>query len=262
MNRNFIYVMIGLVLGVCFGLAAFYSFPDKGTASEVAKYMSLISTIFLRLIKMIIGPLVFSTLIVGIGHMGDAATVGRVGAKTMAWFICASIVSLLLGLVMVNLLAPGVGIPIADQHQTTANISPSAFSIDNFIEHIVPTSIFKALADGEILQIVVFSLFAGVALVALGERGRPLLEITENISHVMLIITGYVMKLAPIAVCASVASVITKSGPGILLNFAKFLGGFYLTLAVLWGILILVGYLTLGGRMADLVKQMYEPFLL
>jgi Na+/H+-dicarboxylate symporter len=262
LNRNFYYVMAGLVLGVVLGIACFYSFPDRATAFEVAKYMSMISAIFLKLIKMIIGPLVFSTLVVGIGHMGDAATVGRVGAKTMAWFICASIVSLLLGLLMVNLLQPGVGIAIADQSTTTANLSTAAFSVENFVDHVVPTSIFKALADGEILQIVVFSIFAGVALVALGERGHPLLEIADNISHVMLNITGYVMKLAPIAVCASVASVITKSGPGILLNFAKFLGGFYLTLAVLWAILIAVGYFTLGSRMFDLVKRMYEPFLL
>src|SRR5246127_484866 len=262
MNRNFIYVMIGLVLGVVLGVASYYSFPDKSTAADVAKYMSLISTIFLKLIKMIIGPLVFSTLVVGIGHMGDAATVGRVGAKTMAWFICASIVSLLLGLVMVNILQPGVGIAIADQSATTANLSTAAFSIENFVDHLVPTSIFKALADGEILQIVVFSIFAGVALVALGERGHPLLEVADNISHVMLVITGYVMKLAPIAVCASIASVITKSGPAILLNFAKFLGGFYLTLVVLWVILLTVGWFLLGPRMIDLVRRMYEPFLL
>jgi Na+/H+-dicarboxylate symporter len=261
-NRNFLYVMVGLVLGVVLGIASFYSFPDRATAFEVAKYMSLVSSIFLKLIKMIIGPLVLSTLVVGIGHMGDAATVGRVGAKTMGWFICASIVSLLLGLFMVDVLQPGVGIAIADQSTTTANLSTAAFSVENFVDHVVPTSIFKALADGEILQIVVFSIFAGVALVALGERGRPLLEIADNISHVMLNITGYVMKLAPIAVCASVASVITKSGPGILLNFAKFLGGFYLTLGMLWTILIAVGFLVLGPRMIELVKRMYEPFLL
>jgi len=261
-NRNFVYVMAGLVIGVLLGLASYYSIPDKATAAEVAKYMSLVSGIFLKLIKMIIGPLVFSTLVVGIGHMGDAATVGRVGAKTMAWFICASIVSLLLGLVMVNLLQPGVGIVIADQSTTAANLSTAAFSIDNFIDHVVPTSIFKALADGEILQIVVFSIFCGVALVALGERGHPLIEVADNISHVMLVITGYVMKLAPIAVCASIASVITKSGPGILLNFAKFLGGFYLTLIVLWVILLTVGWLVLGPRMIELVRRMYEPFLL
>src|SRR5882757_966313 len=262
MNRNFIYVMAGLVLGVVLGLTSYYSLPDPSTAAEVAKYMSMISSIFLKLIKMIIGPLVLSTLVVGIGHMGDAATVGRVGAKTMAWFICASIVSLLLGLLMVNLLQPGVGIVIADQGAAAAGLSTADFSVENFVDHVVPTSIFKALAEGEILQIVVFSIFAGVAIMALGETGKPLIELADNVAHMMLVITGYVMKMAPIAVCASVASVITKSGPGVLLNFAKFLGGFYLTLLILWVVLIAVGYLTLGSRVFDLVKRMYEPFLL
>jgi Na+/H+-dicarboxylate symporter len=262
MNKNFIYVMIGLVLGVALGTASFYSFPDKATAADVAKDMSLVSSIFLKLIKMIIGPLVLSTLIVGIGHMGDAATVGRVGAKTMGWFVSASIVSLLLGLFMVDLLQPGVGIVIADAGKNTANLTTQAFSIENFIDHVVPTSVFKSLADGEILQIVVFSVFAGVALMALGERGKPLIELIDLVAHLMLNITGYVMKLAPIAVCASVASVITKSGPGILVNFAKFLGGFYLTLVILWVLLIVVGRLVLGPRMADLVRRMREPFLL
>src|SRR3984885_9105166 len=262
MNRNFVYVMAGLVLGIALGTASYYSFPDKATAADVAKYMSLVSAIFLKLIKMIIGPLVLSTLVVGIGHMGDAATVGRVGAKTMGWFVCASIVSLLLGLFMVNLLQPGLGITIADEGGNAANLSTAAFSVENFIDHVVPTSIFKSLAEGEILQIVVFSIFAGVAIMALGKRGKPLIELADNVSHMMLVITGYVMKLAPIAVCASIASVITKSGPGVLLNFAQFLGGFYLTLFILWMILIVVGYLALGARMFDLVRRMYEPFLL
>src|SRR5271154_2520140 len=242
MNKNFVYVMVGLLLGIALGTASYYSFPDKAVAADVAKYMSLVSAIFLKLIKMIIGPLVLSTLVVGIGHMGDAATVGRVGAKTMGWFVSASIVSLLLGLLMVDLLQPGVGIVIADKGANAANLTTQAFSIEGFIDHLVPTSIFKSLADGEILQIVVFAIFAGIALMALGERGKKLLEIAAEISHVMLTITGYVMKIAPIAVCASVASVITKSGPGILVNFAKFLGGFYLTLLILWIILLSVGF--------------------
>ena len=262
MNRNFIYVMVGLVLGVALGTMSYETLPDKATAVDVAKYMSLISSIFLKLIKMIIGPLVLSTLVVGIGHMGDAATVGRVGAKTMGWFVSASIVSLLLGLFMVDLLQPGAGIQIADEGKNAANLTTQAFSIDNFIDHVVPTSIFKSLADGEILQIVVFSVFAGVAIMAMGERGKPLIELADSVAHMMLNITGYVMKLAPIAVCASVASVITKSGPGILLNFAKFLGGFYLTLLILWVLLIVVGRLVLGPRMGDLVRRMREPFLL
>ena len=262
MNKNFIYVMIGLLLGIALGTASYYSFPDKAVAADVAKYMSLVSSIFLKLIKMIIGPLVLSTLVVGIGHMGDASTVGRVGAKTMGWFVSASIVSLLLGLFMVDLLQPGVGITIADQGANTANLSTQAFSIDNFIDHLVPTSLFKSLADGEILQIVVFSVFGGVAIMAMGERGKPLLDFADNVAHMMLNITGYVMKIAPIAVCASVASVITKSGPGILLNFAKFLGGFYLTLLILWILLLSVGYFVIGGRMGELVRRMREPFLL
>jgi Na+/H+-dicarboxylate symporter len=262
MNRNFLYVMIGLLLGIVLGTFSFYSFPDKATAAEIAKDMSLVSTIFLKLIKMIIGPLVLSTLVVGIGHMGDTATVGRVGAKTMGWFVSASIVSLLLGLLMVDLLQPGAGIAIADQGTNTANLSTQAFSIDNFIDHLVPTSLFKSLADGEILQIVVFSVFAGVAIMAMGEYGKPLLDLAEKVSHMMLNITGYVMKMAPIAVCASVASVITKSGPGVLLNFAKFLGGFYLTLLILWVILLSVGFAFIGPRTIDLVKRMREPFLL
>jgi Na+/H+-dicarboxylate symporter len=262
MNRNFVYVMIGLLLGIVLGTFSFYSFPDKATAAEIAKDMSLVSTIFLKLIKMIIGPLVLSTLVVGIGHMGDTATVGRVGAKTMGWFVSASIISLLLGLLMVDILQPGVGIAIADQGTNTANLSTQAFSIDNFIDHLVPTSLFKSLADGEILQIVVFSVFAGVAIMAMGEYGKPLLDLAEKVSHMMLNITGYVMKMAPIAVCASVASVITKSGPGVLVNFAKFLGGFYLTLLILWVILLSVGFAFIGPRMIDLVKRMREPFLL
>ena len=262
MNKNFVTVIFALLLGVALGTASYYSFPDKATAADIAKDMSLVSAVFLKLIKMIIGPLVLSTLVVGIGHMGDAATVGRVGAKTMGWFVCASIVSLLLGLTMVDLLQPGVGIVIADQGANTANLSTQAFSIENFIDHLVPTSLFKSLADGEILQIVVFAVFAGVAIMALGERGKPLIEFADSVAHMMLNITGYVMKLAPIAVCASVASVITKSGPAVLLNFAKFLGGFYVTLIILWVLLVAVGYLVVGPRTGDLIRRMRQPFLL
>src|ERR1700726_1095060 len=212
-SRMTTYILIAMILGIATGGLIHSQFADPATHKMFAGWFGIGSTIFLKLIKMIIGPLVFSTLVVGIGHMGDATTVGRVGAKTMGLFVCASIVSLLLGLLMVNLLQPGVGIAIADQSSTTANLATSAFSIENFIDHVVPTSIFKALADGEILQIVVFSIFAGVALVALGERGHPLIELADNISHVMLVITGYVMKLAPIAVGAGIASVTPKSGP-------------------------------------------------
>ena len=261
MNRNFILVMIGLVLGVVLGTAIYYTFPDKQTTADAAKYISLVSGVFLKLIKMIIGPLVMSTLIVGIGHMGDAAAVGRVGAKTFAWFVCASIISLTLGLVMVDLLQPGVGVSIENVSGAPA-LSTQAFSIENFVDHVFPTSVFKSLAEGEILQIVVFSVFAGVAVMAMGESGKPLIDLAEAVSHMMLNITSYVMKLAPFAVCAAIASVIAKSGPMVLVNFAKFLGGFYLTLFILWALLILVGRLVIGARTGELMGRMREPFLL
>ena len=261
MNRNFYFVLIGLALGVAAGVAFFYALPDKEAATRAAGYLSIISNVFLRLVKMIVGPLVLSTLIVGIGHMGDAASVGRIGAKTMGWFVSASIVSLLLGLAMVDLLQPGVGM-VVDKSAGAANLSTNAFNLEAFVEHVVPTSIFKSLADGEILQIVVFAVFAGVAIMALGDRGKPLLELAESISQVMLKITGYVMKLAPLAVCAAVASIITKSGPQVLLNFAKFLGGFYLTLLILWTLMLIVGRLVVGRRGGELMGRMREPFLL
>jgi Na+/H+-dicarboxylate symporter len=261
MNREFINVLIGLVVGVALGTACFYSFPDRAVALDIAKYLSLVSTIFLKLIKMIIGPLVLSTLVVGIGHMGDGAAVGRVGTKTMIWFISASAFSLLLGVTMANLLQPGIGIA-TDQATATANVSTQAFSIEGFVDHLVPTSIFKALAEGEILQIVVFSIFAGVAVMAMGERGKGVLSFADDVAHIMLKITAYVMKLAPLAVCTSVASVITKSGPGILVTFAKFLGGFYLTLGILWAALIIAGFLVLGPRVLELMRRMYEPLML
>src|SRR5215468_9566787 len=133
-SRMTTYIVVAMVLGIAVGGLIHNYNPNPASQKLFAGYLSFGSTIFLRLIKMIIGPLVFSTLVVGIGHMTDAGAVGRVGAKTMAWFICASIVSLLLGLVMVNLLQPGVGLAIADQSTTSANLSTSAFSVENFID--------------------------------------------------------------------------------------------------------------------------------
>jgi hypothetical protein len=143
----------------------------------VASGFTIVTDIFLRLIKMIIAPLVFSTLVIGIAHMGDTATLGRIGARTMAWFIGATIVSLSLGLVLVNLLGPGRGIslpmPPAD---ATLGLDTKAFSLHTFLTHLVPTSIFDAMAKNEILPIVIFSLFVGVALTAIGEKAAPIVR--------------------------------------------------------------------------------------
>ena len=257
------WIMIAMVIGIVIGYMIFINFPDKKVASQIAGYISIISDVFLRLIKMLIGPLVFSTLVVGIAHMGDAASVGRVFGKALAWFITASLVSLVLGLIMANLLQPGhnLGLPLPDIG-ASANLATSKFTLKDFVSHLVPKSFAEAMANNEILQIVVFSMFFGVALASLGDKARTLVNAIDELSHAMLKITGYVMKLAPLAVMAAMAATVAVNGLEILLKFAVFMGDFYLGLFVLWGMLILAGFLFLGPRVLKLLVLIKEAFLL
>jgi Na+/H+-dicarboxylate symporter len=257
------WILAALVLGVIVGYMIFVSYPDRKTAAQVAGYVAILSDVFLRLIKMLIGPLVFSTLVVGIAHMGDAASVGRVFAKALGWFITASLISLLLGLFLANLLQPGhnLGLPLPDIG-ASANLATAKFTLKDFVNHLVPKSFAEAMANNEILQIVVFSMFFGVALSALGERARTLIAAIDELAHVMLTITGYVMKLAPVAVFAAMAATVAVNGLEILLRFAVFMGDFYLGLILLWGILIFAGFTFLGPRVFKLLSLIKEPFML
>ncbi|MDR7379721.1 Na+/H+-dicarboxylate symporter [Rhodoferax ferrireducens] len=256
-------ILLAMVLGILLGYMVFTSFPDKKSASEIAGYISIVSDIFLRLIKMLIAPLVFSTLVVGIAHMGDASSVGRVFGKALGWFFTASLISLVLGLIMANLLEPGknLGLPLPDIG-ASAGLATSKFTLKDFVNHLVPKSFAEAMANNEILQIVVFSMFFGVAMAALGDKAKVLLAAIEELSHVMLKITGYVMKLAPLAVLAAMAATVSVNGLEILLKFAVFMGDFYLGLFLLWGVLILAGFLFLGPRVFKLLVLIKEAFLL
>jgi len=256
-------ILGALVLGIVVGYMIFVSFPDKRTAASMAGYISILSELFLRLIKMLIGPLVFSTLVVGIAHMGDAASVGRVFVKAIGWFIVASLVSLLLGMLLANLLQPGhnLGLPLPDIG-SSANLATSKFTLKDFVSHLVPKSFAEAMANNEILQIVVFSMFFGVALSALGEKGRMLVAVIDELSHVMLTITGYVMNLAPVAVFAAMAATVAVNGLEILWRFAIFMGDFYLGLIILWSLLVFAGFVVLGPRVLKLMKLIKEAFML
>jgi Na+/H+-dicarboxylate symporter len=256
-------IMGALVLGILVGYLIFVSYPDKKTAAQIAGYVSIFSDVFLRLIKMLIGPLVFSTLVVGIAHMGDAASVGRVFGKALAWFVTASLVSLVLGMVLANLLQPGhnLGLPLPDIGNS-ANLATAKFTLEDFVSHLVPKSFAEAMANNEILQIVVFSMFFGVALAALGEKGKTLVAAIDELAHVMLIITGYVMKLAPIAVFAAMAATVAVNGLDILVRFAVFMADFYLGLIILWGLLIFAGFVILGPRVFKLLRLIKEAFML
>jgi Na+/H+-dicarboxylate symporter len=256
-------ILIGMVLGIAVGYMCHTLWPDPQTARSISSYISLATDIFLRLIKMIIAPLVFSTLVVGVAHMGDIKAIGRIGLKAMAWFVSASFVSLLLGPLLVNLLRPGDRLDLAIPDPAAAtNLKVASLSLKEFVTHLVPRSIFESMANNEILQIVVFSLFFGVAVAAVGERAKLLVEGIEQISQVILKMTGYVMALAPIAVFAAMAAIVTTEGPRVLVTYGKFIVEFYFGLVLLWGILILAGFLFLGRGALRLIGLVREPFLL
>ena len=256
-------ILIAMVLGVIAGYCIFIGFPDKKSAAQVAGYVAILSDVFLRLIKMLIGPLVFSTLVVGIAHLGDAASIGRVFVKALAWFITASLVSLLLGLIFANLFQPGhnLGLPLPEIGAST-NLATSKFTVKEFVTHLIPKSFAEAMANNEILQIVVFSIFFGVALASLGEKAKTLVAAIDELAHAMLKITGYVMKLAPVAVFAAMAATVAVNGLEILLKFAVFMGDFYLALFVLWGVLIFAGFVVLGPRLFRLLVLIKEAFFI
>jgi Na+/H+-dicarboxylate symporter len=262
MNRRFtFFVTLAMLAGILTGFICNQLLPDAVTVGQVAGYFSVVTDVFLRLIKMIIAPLVFSTLVVGIAHMEDTAAIGRIGIKTMGWFIAASLVSLTVGLIMVHLLEPGVGLGLP-LPATTAPIDPMSLSLKDFITHLVPRSIIEAMANNEILQIVVFSIFVGTAIAALDDRTPVLLTFAEQVAAVMLKITGYVMALAPLAIFAALAAMITTQGLGILGTYAKFIGGFYLSLTILWGLLFFAAFLAVGQRAIALGKAIRHPVML
>ncbi|VVT03263.1 Na+/H+-dicarboxylate symporter [Sphingomonas sp. EC-HK361] len=261
------FILIGLVLGLVVGWGINAAFDDGSAANaaylkSIAGWFSILTTIFLHLIKMIIAPLVFGTLVVGIAHMGDTGALGRVGAKSLFWFISASLVSLTLGLILVHILQPGVGINLALPPATaTSGLDKSNFDAAKIITHIFPTSIIDAMATNEIIQIVIFSVFVGVAITAVGEKAKPLVTAAEALVAVMLQITDYVMRFAPIAVFAAVAATLIEQGPGVIARLAYFMGSVYLGLALLWVVLIAVAFLIVGRRIGSLLRYIREPVL-
>jgi Na+/H+-dicarboxylate symporter len=262
------YILFALVLGVIAGWAINAAI-DNGTPQSaeqlkgIADGLGIITALFLRLIKMIIAPLVFSTLVVGIAHMGDVASLGRIGVRSLGWFVLASLVSLTLGLLLVNFLQPGIGLGLVlPPVDAASGVEKSAFSIHEFVSHLVPASMIDAMAKNEILQIVVFSVFFGVAMTAIGEPVKPLLRGVEALVKVMLQVTDYVMRTAPFAVFAAVAAAIAEQGPGIIFTFGKFVGSFYLGLFILWALLIGAAFAFVGPRTKLLLRYIRDPMVL
>ncbi|MFA5965429.1 MAG: dicarboxylate/amino acid:cation symporter [Sphingomonas sp.] len=267
-KRLTLFILIALALGIAVGWGVNLAIDDgtpaaTATLKTIGGYLSLVTTIFLQLIKMIIAPLVFGTLVSGIAHMGDTGALGRVGLKALLWFIGASLVSLTLGLIMVHLLHPGVGLNLPIPPATAATgLVKATFDPVDFVKHIFPTSIVGVMATNDILPIVIFSLFFGVAMTAIGERAKPIVRGTDALVAVMLQVTDYVMRFAPFAVFGAVAAALTQNGPRVIGQLAYFMGSFYIGLALLWGLLIGIAFLVIGRRTGLLLRYIREPALL
>ena len=263
-KRLTLWILVGMILGIVVGYIVHVNIaPDNMWFEYATKTFKLLSDIFLHLIKLLVAPLILSTIVVGIAHMGDSAALGRIGFRAITWFILASFISIALGLLMVNLLQPGVGAPIPDVASAVASVGEvKKLDFWEFILSIFPKNAIEALATNNILQILVFSVFAGIALSAIGEKGAPLVRGAEALAEMMLQITGYVMRYAPIAVFGALAGVVSKSGLGILLTYAELVSEFYLSLALLWTILLGIGAIFLGRRIFTLIRYIREPMLI
>ncbi len=268
-NRQTLYVVIALVLGIVVGELLNLTLNGSGvidpnsTLSQIISVFKVLTDIFLRLVKMIIAPLVISTLVVGMAKMGDINTVGRIGIKALLWFFSASLFSLLLGMLLVNVLEPGsslhIALPAVGTETGLPDVKPT---LSTFAAHIFPKSVVEAMATNEILQIVVFSMFFGVACASLGELAQPMVKLLDSLTHIMLKVTSYVMHYAPVAVFSAMASVIAQQGIGVLLTYGKFIGEFYFGLLLLCTFLGGFAFLFLGRRLFSLINHIREPMLL
>jgi Na+/H+-dicarboxylate symporter len=263
-NRLTLYILVAMVLGIVVGYFVHHNSAPE-TISGFSKNIKLLSTIFIRLVQMIIAPLVFTTLVVGIAKLGDLKTVGRVGGKAILWFVTASLASLLIGMVLVNYFKPGQYINL--QQQDTEGLKDlvsktTSFSLQNFVEHVIPKSFIEAMANNEILQIVIFSIFFGVAAAAIGDFAKPVVKALEMASHIILKMVNYVMNFAPIGVFGAIAAVVAAKGLEIFDFYIKYFSYFLIGIGILWALLLSVGFIILKGRMKELLKRIGSPLLI
>lgn len=262
-NRLTVYILIAMIFGVICGYFV-HTNTSISFISSFSDKIKLLTTIFLRLVMMIIAPLVFSTLVVGIAKLGDLKAVGRVGGKAMLWFITASLTSLLIGLALVNFFHPGSAITLSSADTEGAKDligKTQEFSLSTFVEHVFPSSLIESMADNQILQIVVFSIFFGVAMTAIGDYAKPVLKGLEAVSHVILKMVGYVMEFAPLGVFGAIASIIALEGLTIFRFYGLYLFYFLIGILFLWALLILAGFLILRKRLPVLLRRIAQPLL-
>jgi Na+/H+-dicarboxylate symporter len=254
-----------MVLGAILGIFIHNNYTEEA-AKEFSGYIKMLATVFIRLVQMIISPLVFTTLVVGIAKLGDIKAVGRIGGKALGWFFTASFISLLIGMFWVNILHPGTGLQLSDVDASTAaevTDKTQNFSAQNFIEHIIPKSIVEAMATNEILQIVIFSIFFGLAAASIGDFAKPVVNALDKTSHIILKMVNYVMKFAPVGVFGAIAGVFAiRDLQELLITYAKFFGSFLVGISSLWLVLLVIGFIFLKSRMKMLLKHIISPLII
>jgi len=258
-------ILIAVILGAVLGVFIFKNF-DEAFRESFSKNIKLLATIFIRLVQMIIAPLVFTTLVVGIAKLGDIKSVGRIGGRALGWFFTASFISLLIGMFWVNILEPGkkIQLPDLDADKATEIVQKTeGFSAQNFVEHIIPKSVVEAMATNEILQIVIFSIFFGLAAASIGSHAKPVINALDKTSHIILKMVNYVMKFAPFGVFGAIASVLAMIDFWQLIKtYIYFFGSFLIGIGTLWIVLLLIGYLFLKGNMTILLKRIVSPLVI
>lgn len=258
-------ILIAMLIGAVVGIYVHNNY-DTESAKSFSGYIKILATIFIRLVQMIIAPLVFTTLVVGIAKLGDIKSVGRIGGRALGWFFTASFISLLIGMFWVNTLQPGVGLNLKDVDMSAASDlvdKTQVFSFQNFIEHIIPKSIVEAMATNEILQIVIFSIFFGLAAASIGDYTKPVVNALEKTSHIILKMVNYVMAFAPLGVFGAIAGVFAvKDVSELLITYAKFFGSFMVGISSLWLLLLIVGYIFLKNQMTTLLKRIIGPVII
>jgi len=258
-------ILVAMILGAALGIFIHNNY-SADAAKEFSGYIKMLATIFIRLVQMIISPLVFTTLVVGIAKLGDIRAVGRIGGKALGWFLTASLISLLIGMFWVNVLEPGTGLNLSGVDVSTATEVTDKthnFSAQNFVEHIIPKSVVEAMATNEILQIVIFSIFFGLAAASLGNYTKPVVNALDKTSHIILKMVTYVMKFAPLGVFGAIAGVFAIRDLGeLLLTYAKYFGSFLVGISSLWLVLLVIGYLFLKSRMTVLLRHIISPLVI
>jgi len=250
LNKNSLtfWIFVGLFVGILFGHFA---------PTEWAISLKPIGKLFIRLIKMIVSPLIFSSLVVGLAGAGSK-NIGRLLIKSLIWFWCATSIAIVIGLATANFFKPGVG---AVQN-TTAVLELAKSQPKTIIEQVVPESIFQAMAENSVLQIVFFAILFGMALSSLGERGRPVVEFFETITNVMFKVTEYIMGFAPFGVACAMAATVGANGSAILITLAKLVGSLYFALFVFVVLLLFFSKLILKIKVWKVLGELKEPLLI